>query len=212
VAGRRSGRRRRTSALFKFDQSYLLQHACIAGVDEVGVGPLAGPVVAAAVILPVSWRHPSLNDSKQLTPEVRKILFKIIQEIALAIGVGIVDHEEIDRINIRQASFAAMRLALAQLKTAPAFVLVDGFRLPHCVFANVGIIDGDAKSAHIAAASVIAKVTRDALMTEFHEKYPIYGFHKHKGYGTPEHLAALRLYGPTPIHRKSFAPVTHLLS
>src|SRR5262249_49680392 len=131
----------------------------------------------------------------------------LIQRAALAIGIGIIGPEEIDRINIRQAGFAAMRLALGDLIVRPVHVLVDGFRIPHGPASQTWIVEGDAKSAHIAAASIIAKVTRDALMETWDRRFPGYGFKKHKGYGTSEHLAALRRHGPSPIHRRSYAPV-----
>jgi ribonuclease HII len=202
---------RRTFQLFKFDQPYLKNHGCIAGVDEAGCGPLAGPVVAAAVILSPDTRFPHLNDSKQLSSEQRDTLFALIQGAAVAFGVGIVEPEEIDRINIRQATFAAMRLALSRLGVEPRHVLVDGYRIPKGPSQQTAIIEGDAKSAHIAAASILAKVTRDAMMVAWDEQYPGYGFRNHKGYGTPEHLEALRRLGPTPIHRRSYAPVRDCL-
>lgn len=198
---------RRTSLLFKFDQPFLKKHDCIAGVDEAGCGPLAGPVVAAAVILPKNCKIPLLNDSKQLSSDQRNVLYEQIQRMAIAIGVGIIESDEIDRINIRQASFAAMRLALGRLVAKPKHVLVDGYRIPQGAYDQTAIISGDAKSAHIAAASIIAKVTRDAIMVTWDLQYPAYGFRNHKGYGTPEHLAALTRFGPTPIHRRSYAPV-----
>ena len=200
------------SSLFKFDRPYRRRYGVIAGVDEAGCGPLAGPVVAAAVILPVSCKLGHLNDSKQLSASRRETLYVLIHRAALAIGVGIVDHGEIDRINIRQASFAAMRQALAQLKIAPRHVLVDGFVIPSGPVSQTGVIRGDAKSAHIAAASIIAKVTRDALMKEWDRKLPQYGFCRHKGYGTSEHLAALARFGPSLIHRLSYAPVRAALA
>jgi len=204
MAVRRTSRR---SALFRFDQPFLRQYACIAGVDEAGRGPLAGPVVAAAVILPKACKLPGLNDSKKLSASQRDILYDRIQNIAHAIGVGIVEAQEIDRINILQASFAAMRQALQQLKIIPAHVLVDGFTIPLGPASQTGIIGGDGRSAHIAAASIIAKVTRDAVMVTWDSQFPAYGFKRHKGYGTPEHLSALERFGPSPIHRLSYRPV-----
>jgi ribonuclease HII len=183
----------------------------VAGVDEVGRGPLAGPVVAAAVILPASVKLPRLNDSKQLSAAQRNSIYRLIQRLALAIGVGVVEAAEIDRVNIRQASFSAMRLALERLVLKPAHVLVDGFCIPKGPDSQTGIVDGDQKSAHIAAASIVAKVTRDALMEWWDARLPAYGFRNHKGYGTPEHLITLRRYGPSPIHRRSFAPVRLVL-
>jgi ribonuclease HII len=193
--------------LFQFDQPFLMQYGLIAGVDESGCGPLAGPVVAAAVILPPSCKIPLLNDSKKCSVAKRESLYARLQRVALAIGVGVVEPLEIDRINIRQADFAAMRLALAALIVRPFHVLVDGFHIPHRPVSQTRIIDGDAKSAHIAAASIIAKVTRDAIMETWDRHFPHYGFKAHKGYGTPEHLIALRRLGPSPIHRLTYAPV-----
>jgi ribonuclease HII len=163
--------------------------------------------VAAAVILPDSYDLPGLNDSKRLSADRRQTLYHLIRRVARAIGVGIVEAGEIDRINIRQASFAAMRQALRQLKIAPAHVLVDGFSIPGGPASQTGIIGGDGKSAHIAAASIIAKVTRDTLMLALDQEFPEYGFSRHKGYGTPEHLDALERLGPCPIHRFTFSPV-----
>ena len=198
---------RRTSKLFRFDGYYLDRYRLIAGVDEAGRGPLAGPVVAAAVILPARVKIPRLNDSKQLSALQRNSVYRLIQRVALAIGVGVVEAAEIDRINIRQASFSAMRLALERLVLTPLHVLVDGFCIPQGPESQTGIVEGDQKSAHIAAASIVAKVTRDAVMEWWDARLPAYGFKKHKGYGTPEHLSALHRYGPSPIHRQSFAPV-----
>ena len=198
---------RRTSKLFQFDRPYLERYGLLAGVDEAGRGPLAGPVVAAAVILPRSCRIPGLNDSKQLSAAQRNSIYRLIQRDALAIGVGLVDPSEIDRLNIRQASFSAMRLALGRLFLKPTHVLVDGCALPQGPASQTGITAGDTQSAHIAAASIIAKVTRDALMEWWDTRFPAYGFRIHKGYGTPQHLAALKRFGPSPIHRQTFAPV-----
>jgi len=200
-------RRRPRRSLFPFDRPYLERYGAIAGVDEAGRGPLAGPVVAAAVILPEACKLPGLNDSKKLSAAQRETLYVLIRRTARAIGLGIVEAEEIDRINIRQASFAAMRQALQQLHITPSHVLVDGFTIPRGPVSQTGIIGGDGKSAHIAAASVIAKVTRDALMKTLDREFPEYGFSRHKGYGTPEHLDALARLGPCPIHRRTFAPV-----
>jgi ribonuclease HII len=198
---------RRSARLFKFDQPFVARYALIAGLDEAGRGPLAGPVVAAAIILPKVYKIPLLDDSKRLTAEQRESAYAMIQRCALAIGVGLVDHLEIDRINIHQAGFAAMRLALAQLIIKPFHILIDGFPLPHGPSSQTNITGGDGKSAHIAAASIVAKVTRDALMQTWDRRYPGYGFGSHKGYGTPQHLAALKRLGPCPIHRYSYAPV-----
>ena len=176
----------------------------IAGVDEAGRGPLAGPVVAAAVILPKGMCIDGVNDSKKLSAKQREALFHEIYEHALSVGVGIVSHEVIDRINIYQASILAMRKAVEKLAIAPSIVLADGNSFKHESWQFQNIIDGDAKSITIAAASVIAKVTRDNLMREYHEQFPLYGFDRHKGYGTKFHVEALRRYGMCPIHRRSF--------
>lgn len=176
----------------------------IAGVDEAGRGPLAGPVVAAAVILPKGMSIDGVNDSKKLSAKQREVMFHKIYEHALSVGVGIVSHEVIDRINIYQASILAMRKAVEKLTIAPSIVLADGNSFKHESWRYQNIIDGDAKSITIAAASVIAKVTRDSLMREYHEQFPLYGFDRHKGYGTKSHMEALRQYGMCPIHRRSF--------
>jgi ribonuclease HII len=197
----------RASSLFKFDFPFWQSYRLVAGVDEAGRGPLAGPVVAAAVILP-KCQIPHLNDSKVLTPERRAQVYRVIQREAYAIGVGIVKNEEIDRLNILQATYVAMRLALADLIMRPFHVLVDGYAIPRGPESQTGIIDGDAKSASIAAASIVAKVTRDCLMEAMDRDYPVYGFKQHKGYGTPDHLDALGRHGPCAIHRRSFRPVT----
>lgn len=199
--------------LFSFDCAYRDNgYRVIAGVDEAGRGPWAGPVVAAAVILPETTNLPGLNDSKKLSPRQRDLLFDAITASARAVGVGIIDVPVIDSCNILQATFFAMRDAVGKLAAAIDAVLVDGSMtvpgLPH--FQNA-IINGDGKSACIAAASIIAKVTRDRIMGELSLVYPQYQFHKHKGYGTKEHLDALVAYGPCPIHRKSFKPVKRLL-
>lgn len=179
----------------------------ITGLDEAGRGPLAGPVVAAAVILP-KWVHlPGLTDSKMLNVAQRVKFDKKIRATAVAFGIGVVDNLEIDRINILQASFSAMMSAVGQLGVAPDFLLIDGpYKLPLEV-AQIGIPQGDALSLSIAAASVLAKVYRDRLMTEYHELYPQYGFDCHKGYATARHIRAIRDHGPCPLHRLSFSCV-----
>ena len=179
----------------------------IAGTDEAGRGPLAGPVVAAAVILPAGLDIPFLNDSKQLTDKRRRLLFTEINEKAIAVAWSQLTPTEIDLLNIYQASRQAMLQALAGIKQPFDLVLSDAMPLPDLTVPCVPIIRGDALSASIAAASVIAKVVRDDLMAEFDELYPGYGFRQHKGYGTPAHLKALRTLGPCAIHRRSFAPV-----
>ncbi|MCL5046629.1 MAG: ribonuclease HII [Actinobacteria bacterium] len=209
---------RRLARMTRFEKQALAGGAkVVAGVDEAGCGPLAGPVVAAAVVLPEGTLIPGLDDSKKLSPEKREQLYTQITARASAIGVGVVDPARIDEINIRQAAFEAMRRAIAEVKTPPvpesdpAFkgpvdhVLVDGFRIPLLDLPQTPIIGGDGLSLSIAAASIIAKVTRDRIMSEFDRVYPQYGFARHKGYGTEEHVAALRLHGPSPIHRRSFS-------
>ena len=182
-----------------------IQH--IAGVDEAGRGPLAGPVVAAAVILPPDTLIPGLNDSKALSEKRRAELFETIHDIALAIGVGKASPQEIDKYNIRNATHRAMCEALAALGISPDRVLIDGNAIPGSPFPEQAVIGGDRKSLSIAAASVIAKVTRDRLMIDYHAQYPAYGFAGHKGYGSADHLAALQKHGPCPIHRRSFRGV-----
>ncbi|AZR72354.1 ribonuclease HII [Anoxybacter fermentans] len=183
----------------------------IAGVDEVGRGPLAGPVVAAAVILKPEFRLLGLNDSKQLTEEKREEFYEEILNQALAVGIGIVDNRVIDEINILQASFRAMSLALEQLAKKghePDFIFVDGRHpIPGLITFQRPIVGGDEESASIAAASIVAKVTRDRIMVEMAKKYPGYGFERNKGYGSREHLEGLRKLGPSPIHRLSFSQV-----
>lgn len=178
----------------------------IAGIDEVGRGPLAGPVVASAVILPETFYLPGLNDSKKLSEAKREQFFDYIMQEAIAVGTGVMDHDIIDRINIYQATKQAMIAAVAQLSHQPDYLLIDAMELdvpiPQC-----SIIKGDAKSISIAAASIIAKVTRDRMMKAYAKQYPQYGFEQHMGYGTSAHLAALRAHGITPWHRKSFSPV-----
>lgn len=185
-------------------------HKLIAGLDEVGRGPLAGPVVAACVVLPEGFALDGINDSKKLTERQRERAFERILREALAVGLGQVEAEEIDRINILQASREAMRLALrsVNLTLTPTFTLVDGLPIPSLPCpAQRAVVKGDSLSASIAAASIIAKVTRDRQMTQADSFYPSYGFAGHKGYGAPKHLAALREHGPCPLHRRSFAPV-----
>ena len=179
----------------------------MAGVDEAGRGPLAGPVVAAAVIIAPDRRIPGLADSKLLPPERREALFAVIHARALGVGVGVVDHETIDRINILQATRAAMREALAALAAAPELVITDFVALDGLPCPQRNLVGGDRRSASVAAASIVAKVARDRLMRELDAQYPAYGFARHKGYATPEHLAALDRWGPCPIHRRSFSGV-----
>jgi ribonuclease HII len=180
----------------------------VAGIDEVGRGPLAGPVVAAAAILPEKFRHKTLNDSKQLTEQQREEIYaQLTENPEFHWAVGVSDVDVIDHYNILRATWRAMQLALDALTVHPDHVLVDGLRVPLIGVTQTAIVKGDAKSFSIAAASVVAKVTRDRMMLTIHEQFPKYNFARHKGYGTPEHLAALDQYGPSPVHRRSFAPV-----
>ena len=176
----------------------------VAGIDEAGRGPLAGPVVAAAVIFPPDVHIEKIDDSKKLSQSERERLFRLIQEKALSVGTGIVSHEVIDEINILEATMRAMGEAVSALAPAPHHLLIDGNRYRDTSIPFTTIIGGDAKCFSIAAASIIAKVTRDRLMMEYHDRYPQYGFAKHKGYGTREHIEAIRKFGPCEIHRKSF--------
>ena len=176
----------------------------ICGVDEAGRGPLAGPVCAAAVILPQGEIIPGLNDSKKLTDKKRRELFPIIKEKAIAYGIAFATEAEIDEINILQATFLAMKRAIAQLEGKADFALIDGNRETDFGIPCLTVVKGDSRSANIAAASVLAKVTRDLYMEELAEKHPEYGFEIHKGYGTKAHYAALTEHGPSPIHRMSF--------
>lgn len=179
----------------------------VAGVDEAGRGPLAGPVVVAAVILPRAYFPAGLNDSKQVAQGVREQLFEEIRAEACAWAIEIVPVAVIDAINILRATHQGMRAALRALTPAPDMALIDGLPLPECPVSQQNLVKGDSRSASIAAASILAKVTRDRLMCTLHEEYPHYGFDRHKGYGTAEHLAALRQHGPCPAHRRSFGPV-----
>ncbi len=200
--------------LYRFDQTKREKgFNIIAGVDEAGRGPWAGPVAAAAVVLrpDVVWKD--LNDSKKLSAETRERLFEHICRESLFHSVALVDAPMIDELNILQATFTAMRRALYHLKVSPDLVLVDGNRkIPECRSVQETVVKGDAKSASVAAASILAKVTRDRWMAEAHKKYPQYDFCNNKGYGTPAHLAALRRHGPCDIHRRSFAPVVEAMS
>ena len=176
----------------------------ICGVDEAGRGPLAGPVCAAAVILPPHLQIPGLDDSKKLSDKRRRELFPVIKEQAIAYGIGLASHEEIDEINILQATFLAMKRALAQLEGKADFALIDGNRETDFGLPVQTVVKGDSRSANIAAASVLAKVTRDDIMDAMANDYPQYGFAVHKGYGTKAHYAALTAHGPSPIHRMTF--------
>lgn len=183
---------------------YAEGYELICGVDEAGRGPLAGPVCAAAVILPKGVEIPGLNDSKKLSDKKRRELFPVIQEKALAWGIGWASHGEIDEINILQATYLAMERAVEALKTKPEFLLIDGNRAKDFGIPTRTVVKGDSLSASIAAASILAKVSRDNVMVELAKEYPAYGFEIHKGYGTKAHYEALREYGHSPIHRLSF--------
>ena len=177
---------------------------CVCGVDEAGRGPLAGPVCAAAVILPPHAMIPGLNDSKKLSDKKRRELFPLIQQQAIAYGIAFASQEEIDEINILQATFLAMKRALEQLTVTPDLALIDGNRMTDFGLPARTVVKGDSLSANIAAASILAKVTRDDLMVRIGEEYPGYGFEIHKGYGTKAHYAALEILGPCPVHRMTF--------
>ena len=193
----------RVEALCVFEKKYA-DSPFLCGIDEVGRGPLAGPVTAAAVILPKDCRILYINDSKKLSEKRREALYEEILEKAIAVGIGSASPEKIDEDNILQATYAAMREAIEALRVRPTKLLVDAVHIPDVDIPQVGIVHGDALSISIAAASIVAKVTRDRLMVEYDSLYPEYGFRSNKGYGTAEHIRALREFGPTPIHRRSF--------
>lgn len=197
---------KRLRGLLKFEQAAVKDgFKVIAGVDEAGRGPLAGPVVAAVCVIPPGIFFQGVDDSKKLQPQKRQEIFqKIMADKSIAYSVGVISHEEIDRINIYQATIAAMLQAIELLACIPDMLLVDGLQLPHPSIPCQKIIKGDQKSQSIAAASIIAKETRDKLMREYHLIWPQYGFDRHKGYGTEAHYEALAEHGPCPIHRKSF--------
>ena len=193
----------RIEALKRYEREYDA-YSLICGIDEVGRGPLAGPVVAGAVILPKDCTILYINDSKQVSEKKREELYDIIREQAVAYAVGYVSPERIDEINILQATYEAMREAIAKLSPVPDLLLNDAVTIPNVSIRQVPIIKGDAKSISIGAASILAKVTRDRLMVEYDQVFPEYDFAGNKGYGSAAHIAALRKYGPTPIHRRSF--------
>ncbi len=195
--------RRRIEALCEYEKKYE-EYTFICGIDEVGRGPLAGPVVAGAVILPKDCRIPGINDSKKLSAKKREALAAVIKKEAIAVGLGYASPECIDRVNILNATYEAMRQAVSFLTVRPSLLLVDAVTIPDMDIPQVPIIKGDAKSISIGAASIVAKVTRDQLMTEYDALYPGYGFASNKGYGSLEHREALKKLGPSPIHRKSF--------
>lgn len=194
---------RRIEKMKEFENKYE-DYSFICGIDEVGRGPLAGPVVAGAVILPKDCNILYLNDSKQLSEKKREELYEVIMEKAISTGLGFVSPQRIDEINILQATYEAMREAIGKLDPMPDLLLNDAVTIPKVSIRQIPIIKGDAKSISIAAASIIAKVTRDRLMVKYDEVYPEYGFASNKGYGANMHIEALKKYGPTPIHRKSF--------
>lgn len=200
---KRIAERERLELMREYEHTYAACHA-ICGIDEAGRGPLAGPVVAGAAILPVDCEILFLNDSKKLSEKRREELFLEIKEKAVAWSVGIVGPDVIDEINILQATYEAMRQAIAGLSVQPDILLNDAVTIPEVAINQVPIIKGDAKSVSIAAASILAKVTRDHMMAEYDILFPEYGFAKHKGYGTAVHIAAIRQFGPCPIHRRSF--------
>ncbi len=184
----------------------------IAGLDEAGRGPLAGPVVAAAVVLPEGLIISGLTDSKQVSEPERDRLFEVIRQQAVCYGIGIADERTIDSVNILQATIIAMEQAIEALAPRPDYLLLDAVTLPRVKLPQKPLIKGDCRSSSIAAASILAKVTRDRLMLVLHERFPQYNFQQHKGYGTREHMKLLRQHGPCEAHRKSFAPVAELLA
>jgi len=188
-------------------QAMLSGYRVIAGVDEAGRGPLAGPVVSAAVVLPDNFDVPGINDSKKLSEKKREALFPVIQNHAIAFGIGMADHEEIDRINILQASLLSMKRAVEDLQVTPDYLLIDGKFTINSTIDQRSVIKGDALSLSIAAASIIAKVTRDRIMADLDLQYPEYGLKRHKGYPTKAHKEAILTHGPCPVHRKSFKGV-----
>jgi ribonuclease HII len=200
-----------TSNLWVFEQVQRDRgYTRIAGVDEAGRGPLAGPVVSAAVILPPDFDAP-VNDSKKLTPRQRERLFDRIQAEAVAVGVGIVDPDEIDRINILQASLLSMAMAVSRLDPPPDFLLIDGRHDIPTELPQAAIVKGDSRSASIAAASIVAKVSRDRIMRQYHDRFPQFGFDRHKGYPTKAHREAIARHGPCDIHRRTFRGVKEYL-
>ena len=204
--------RRMSRPSLEFENAWKQQgYTCIAGIDEAGRGPLAGPVSVAAVVLPEGFAHRDLNDSKQLTEAKRERIYEeLVNTGNVRWSVALIDAAEIDTINILQATYSGMRRVALALDPQPEIVLIDGKPVPNFPIKQQALVKGDALSLSIAAASVIAKVTRDRLMLEAAEKYPQYGFEKHKGYGTKLHLAKLAEHGPCPFHRRSFAPIAQL--
>lgn len=195
--------RERLEGMRVYERQYR-ERGTLCGIDEVGRGPLAGPVVAGAVILPEDCEILYLNDSKKLSEKKRELLYDEIMEKAIAVGIGAVSPERIDEINILQATYEAMRIAISRLSVRPDLLLNDAVTIPQVGIPQVPIIKGDAKSVSIAAASIIAKVTRDRMMVQYEDLYPGYEFASNKGYGSARHIAALKKIGPCPIHRRSF--------
>lgn len=195
--------KKRIRRLEEYERKYA-DYGYICGIDEAGRGPLAGPVVAGAVILPKDCDILYINDSKQLSAKKREELYEVIMERAVAVAVGVVGCERIDEINILNATYEAMTQAIEKLPQKPDILLNDAVRIPGIDIPQVPIVKGDAKSVSIGAASILAKVTRDRMMEEYDKIYPLYGFAGHKGYGSKEHIAAIRQYGPCPIHRRTF--------
>lgn len=193
---------------FTFERALYRQgYQAVVGIDEVGRGPLAGPVVAASVVLPQDCDYAQFQDSKKLTPGRRQQLADVLRKIGAAIGIGLVSEQDIDRLNILQASLLAMKKSMESLPLRPDFLLVDG-KFPVAVAVpQLPLVKGDSRSASIAAASIVAKVTRDELLCQYHRQYPQYGFHKNMGYPTAEHRQALVVHGPCPLHRRSFGGV-----
>lgn len=195
---------KRLEEMLLFERKYGGDFHCICGMDEAGRGPFAGPVVAGAVVLPPGLKIEGLNDSKQVSPKNRERLFDEIMEKAVSVGVGMSSPARVDEINILQATYEAMRHAIEDLDVVPDLLLNDAVTVPQIPIKQVGIVKGDARSLSIAAASIVAKVTRDRLMVEYASLYPEYGFEKNKGYGSAAHREALKKYGPCPIHRETF--------
>ncbi len=202
-AAREAAERQRVEELCAYEKEYAA-YRLICGIDEAGRGSLAGPVAAGAVILPKGCRIMHINDSKKLSPGRREELYDIIMEQAVAVGTGLVSEQVIDEENILNATYRAMKMAVGNLNVKPDLLLIDAVKIPEISIKQVPIIKGDAKSQSIAAASIIAKVTRDRLMERYDQLYPGYGFAQHKGYGTAAHIRAIRELGPCPIHRRTF--------
>jgi len=199
-----------TKNIFEHDESLSSAGLRLAGIDEAGRGPLAGPVVAAAVVLKNGIRIARLRDSKKVSEKERSSLYREIQQSSIDIGLGIVDADDIDRLNILQATKYAMQCAVENLTETPDLLVIDALALSSVAIKQFSYIKAESVSASVAAASIIAKVTRDRIMSDYHHQFPHYNFQKHKGYSTKEHLDSLRLYGPSPIHRKSFCRVMTL--